>query len=241
MGSHLDTTIKNTKSGFAKLESNNNISLVKSVLTVVEVPPGCVILFPQQILHEVLNKKLDHTSFRLFTGWKIGPKTRNMPFSYYSNKVFDDMTVVNLPGGGEPRVYSDYHGSVYLKKPFEVVQSKEKISTVEWMKKVFKPIAFEGEVVPKTMKSLKEMGFGSVYPTYTPEEKEMYTGVRLDSIYNIPEKREYVGNIFFDDSVFFLDERYFFSNLIKVMLRLWILLSLEDLCGLRTCFSVLFA
>lgn len=66
-GSH--TAVRGSK-GFAKISKNEGKAL-NDKRKLVKIPSGCILVFYEHILHEVMSKKLKYLSCRLFLGWRL--------------------------------------------------------------------------------------------------------------------------------------------------------------------------
>ena len=189
LGSHLNIKQKEVLQGFdaAPLEYKKILSNKKSL---VEIPPGHMIVFPQYIMHEVLGKKADRNMMRLFTGWRL---TRGSS-SLYNKKEFDDFAVISLPGGMKPPMYSKQHMMSWMNKEFTPIPSipSYKITVNSWMDETFQDFMFEknkdGEQtkkIPRHLNSLKSYTKGmdpqqsssllECCPLYTEQEISLYT------------------------------------------------------------------
>jgi hypothetical protein len=187
LGSHLNIKQKEVLQGFdaAPLEYKKILSNKKSL---VEIPPGHMIVFPQYIMHEVLGKKADRNMMRLFTGWRL---TRGSS-SLYNKKEFDDFAVISLPGGMKPPMYSKQHIMSWMNNGFTPIPSipSYKITVNSWIKKTFqKSIRDENEKIPRHLNSLKSYTQGmseqqsrswlECCPPYTDQEISLYTPLSI--------------------------------------------------------------
>ena len=186
LGSHLNIKQKEVLQGFdaAPLEYKKILNNKKSL---VEIPPGHMIVFPQYIMHEVLGKKAGRNMMRLFTGWRL---TRGS-LSLYTKKEFDDFAVISLPGGMKPPMYSKQHIMSWMNKEFTPIPSIEayKITVNSWMKNTFQDFILENEKIPRHLNSLKSYTHGMdphqsnsflecCHP-YTDEEILLYTPLSI--------------------------------------------------------------
>jgi hypothetical protein len=62
--------------GFVKFDTKNSevMSDLESKKVVVEIPPGCLIIFNQTLAHEIIGNKVLFESYRLFFNWRITDK-----------------------------------------------------------------------------------------------------------------------------------------------------------------------
>ena len=67
-GSHIGVT--STGTGFAKFSDAEKAEF-NAKRTRVRVPPGCLLIFNELIVHEVVGKTMPTSMIRLFTGWYV--------------------------------------------------------------------------------------------------------------------------------------------------------------------------
>lgn len=98
-----------TGSGFKKYSVDDQKRLeALNLKTSVRIPPGYMVIFYQELVHEVLAKKRDakaQPSYRLFTGWRLThdhlPFIPTHPVGYYT-----DMDTPRIKSGQAPALYS---------------------------------------------------------------------------------------------------------------------------------------
>jgi hypothetical protein len=146
-GTHTDKT---NKTGFAK--TNVKPSNPKTY----EVPPGHVILFHQNILHEIKPQKASFESHRLYLGWRLTNSLRPL-FDHTS--VFINQSVPKLPSGQIPPMYAKLHW-VNHKHLIDEITNRIKPEYID----------------PKTGKVFRELPWlEKYYPDYTCDEKIIMT------------------------------------------------------------------
>jgi hypothetical protein len=93
--------------------------------TKYEILPGHMVIFPQYILHEVLNTKASYIMRRLFTGWRLTLSDKSI-YDQLNNfdkkyKTLDDMmseqSSAPTPSGQETAVYAKQHAMSMLGIP----------------------------------------------------------------------------------------------------------------------------
>lgn len=95
-GTHTDNE---KKTGFVKEKE-------PSIKKVYEIPPGHIILFHQNILHEIKPQKIKTFSYRLYVGWRL---------TNHESPLFDNQSIINnqslphLPSGQLPPMYAKLH------------------------------------------------------------------------------------------------------------------------------------
>jgi len=181
-GSHLGITLKGMKGGFATI-NKPDIELFKPYRKIFEIKPGHCMVFPQYILHEVLNKKKNYDMMRLFIGWRLTTKLE----SFHKNNVLETILTKQgnplLPSGQKIPLYSSNHGSYFLKKEFLIDPSTNyKSTSINWSIDSFKAellvdkINSKNEIyqiVDRFPKSLEDYNL-TKYPPYTIIEKQIY-------------------------------------------------------------------
>ena len=179
LGSHLGIDPSNIDSGFATVPKDDVKALGK-YKTKVEILPGSIVIFPQYILHEVVNTKKKYDMMRLFTGWRFTTSRKSLHKNM--KKMLKNQEPIPLPGGMKPPLYAKNHMSYFLNKQFIIDSKKTKMSTIEWSNDTFKPsllvtkIDKNGnnyQIIPRYMKGLKELGL-TMYDDYSNEELKMY-------------------------------------------------------------------
>jgi hypothetical protein len=173
------------KAGFVKLSEEEVKNAEKNKKKLI-IPPGHIFIFYQDLMHEVIKRKMPYDSYRLFTGFRLTSKNESMfdnknkvifgnklfkqgydlkEFDY--NKLLIDQGVVPLPSGQHPPMYAMNNLRYTLQRK----------GLTEWSKNTFKPECTEtrnygGEniiLVDRFMKSLKDYNL-SMYKPYSIEE-----------------------------------------------------------------------
>ncbi len=169
-GTQID---KSKKTGFAKFTDKEMEELNKKK-KIFKIPPGHIIMFNQNIAHEVLPKKATFDSCRLYVGWRI--TDGKLPL-YDNSKVIQDQAIIRLPGGMHPQMYSANHWMF----------PKLREGLIEWSKKVRPEFREERllkskdeyyDVVQQYMTSLRESGL-EIWPEYTEYDKKILTPLLL--------------------------------------------------------------
>jgi len=186
------------KEGIAKKKKELR-TLIRSIFKKFEaekwritIPPGHAVIFPQYILHEVVNNPAPYDMYRLFTGYRLTTSDTCL----YPNTMqqLKDQGIITLGGGMQPPMYSCNHSSNFLHKPFFLMGSKNKkygkkglkfeyrADTIQWSKETFKdkclvtkPKGYK--LVYRFMPSLKELGW--MYPSYTQKELKIYKPCKI--------------------------------------------------------------
>lgn len=96
-GTHKDKT---DKTGFAKIE------IAPDNTKVYNVPPGHIIMFYQNLIHEVKPQKAKFESHRLYLGWRL--TNSNKPL-FNHRDVIRSQGVPKIPSGQVPPMYAKLH------------------------------------------------------------------------------------------------------------------------------------
>ena len=167
-GSHRIEGIKPCSKGFTPLTKEEGAKYTKMKLEAleagnswyIEIPPGCMLIFQQEMIHEVVGgKHQGPEQYRLFTGWRITSSTKS--FIQNPHEFFEEQGVTNIK--------SDQTPDMYPTRPWSTSPTTRK-NLVEWSKGVFQPYLMEtrqiqsgqykGEthrLVPQHMYSLYEI------------------------------------------------------------------------------------
>ena len=175
-------------SGFNKIKDKGAIAKYKKEKKSIEIPAGHIMIFYENMVHEVLSKRTTETMYRLFTGWRITKSTECLlgvvDGETEKNKIkvkegnkgllkrLKDNAYIPLKSGQRPPMYSKLHWSNHAEnilKPFSETNVKDKFKEVRFMKSSEKNYF----VVQRFMKSLKDSK-ERLYPPYTEEEINMY-------------------------------------------------------------------
>lgn len=156
------------KKGFAKINKKEH-SILNKKKSIIKIPPGYQIIFYQNIIHEVLSIKQIVESIRLYSGWRL-TKQLNPLISDLLQR-FKDQSIIPLPSGQLPPLYSLNHISLF------------KAQTIKWSRETFPEKLLETKigkdkikykVISRFMKSLKTMNLSSLYTPYSNSEISIY-------------------------------------------------------------------
>lgn len=143
----------------------------------VEIPPGCIVLFYENIIHEVVGGKAPHTMLRLFLGWRF--TTRQPCLLPETAAVIQEQGVPRLKSGQRPPMYAKLHWTNWIHKlePWSMRQMKDRcLETVAFQSGKRKDE--EHTVVYKFMPPLRQMFPERMYPSYTPTQKALFVPAR---------------------------------------------------------------
>ena len=80
----------------------------------VEIPAGCVLVFSEDLVHEVVGKRCGHTMYRLFLGWRLTRSTEPLVPDVESR--LEDQAVMPLKSAQMPRLFAKLHWTNWRKK-----------------------------------------------------------------------------------------------------------------------------
>ena len=80
----------------------------------IRIPPGCLIIFYESIVHSVTHNKINQPMHRQFIGWRITKDTE----PYFSDTIqrCKDQVPLRLKSGQEPPMYSSMHVTNWIKR-----------------------------------------------------------------------------------------------------------------------------
>ena len=147
-GTHRDA--RTDRTGFVKTKENPKNKKI------YEVPPGHVILFHQNILHEVKAQKATFETHRLYLGWRL---TESYKPLFDHSEIIKTQGVPNIPSGQIPPMYAKLH---LVNHRYMIKEISQRI----------KPEYLDS----KTGMILRELPpLGRYYPEYTEDEKKIMT------------------------------------------------------------------
>ncbi|CAE7563522.1 unnamed protein product [Symbiodinium natans] len=142
----------------------------------VEVEPGGLVVFYQDILHEVPRETVAEDSFRLFVGWRLTQSDRSLqdlaatadPGIPDTDAIFDTQGVPLLPSGQKPPMYAKNH-LLFWRKGL-VAWSDQSVR--DSCKQQTKCGGLKVLLAPRWFGSLQSLGL-PLYNEYTDEEKSI--------------------------------------------------------------------
>lgn len=170
---------KEMKKGFAKIDKKEHSNLNKNK-SIIEIPPGHQIIFYQNIIHEVLSIKQETESIRLYSGWRLTKYKSSLTKDLLLR--LNNQSIIPLPSGQLPPLYSMNHLSLFRDQtikwsketfPEKLLERKVGVKTIKTIKDKAEKIKIKYEIIPRFMKSLKEMKL-SLYPLYSKTELSIY-------------------------------------------------------------------
>ena len=179
-GTH--TKLAGSGGGFSKISKDQH-ALLHEKAVYVEVPPGHVLIFFEHIVHEVVSKKLRHTMYRLFTGWRLTYTDQPLdPMSQDPSdparglkRKLEDQAPMPIKSGQEAAIWPKLYWTNHRTKLTKLTGNFIKGLHVE-RKVANKKSASYGEtytIVPRVLPSLREAEL-PMYPPYTSDEVAMH-------------------------------------------------------------------
>jgi len=174
--SHNDA--KNNAAGFAKIKSVAQLNRCKRHKTVVEIPAGHMIVFHQNLIHEVIAKTLDRHQYRLFTPFRTTPGTDLLPCCTYDN-VICDQGVPLIPSGQRPTIWPHANWNYPLQRPGLETFSAHFKDVVCHQKQLQTDLSVPPmRIVAQKMDSLRKLNL-PMYPDYTDAERAIFVPTAL--------------------------------------------------------------
>ena len=146
-GTHLDKP--DGKKGFAKIKDGSIYNQRKKIF---DIEPGQVVFFYQNLVHEVLTKKVKLTNYRLYLGWRITDSDEPL---FDHTKVIEDQGVPKIPSGQTPPTWAKLHWVNHRHMIDDFLQN-------------LKPDTLDGNI----FKSLKETGL-PMFPPYSQDDLDL--------------------------------------------------------------------
>lgn len=166
------THYKNTTShrGFAAIDKSLHAEC-KSRSVRVEIPPGHILVFYENIVHEVLSRKLSTVMVRVHLGWRLTTSSGMRPEMV---ETIENQGIAMIKSGQIPPMYSKCHFVNWIDMLEEwSLASMHPLCLVDVEYQTGKRVGEEFVIVDRHMKSLKEYGF-PMYPGYSADELKVY-------------------------------------------------------------------
>jgi len=170
-GSHND---EKTGEGFATIKDKELIKQYNKIKTKVTVPPGHILIFYEDIIHEFTSTKIKQKEgmIRLFTGWRLTYAEESLFGDELLESSLQKQDVMLLKSGQRPPMYAKLHWTNWREKISKFSESIEPRCIHTKEVKGGKSKGEKHDVVDEYMFSLEEYGFEK-YPEYNRIEKEI--------------------------------------------------------------------
>jgi hypothetical protein len=167
-GSHYKNTTSHR--GFAKIPKSDAAECKSRSIKVV-IPPGHILVFYENIIHEVLTKKSATTMVRVYLGWRL---TTSFDMREEMVDVLAFQGVPLLKSGQVPPMYSKCHWVNWIDnlQTWSLGNMHEKC-LVDVQYQAGKRAGEKFVIVDRFLKSLCEYGF-PMYPGYSIDEMKAY-------------------------------------------------------------------
>jgi hypothetical protein len=101
--------------GFAPIKDKKQIQLYQKQKKLVVIPPGHILVFYENILHEVLSKKTKKALTRVFLAWRL---TTDRNHLYFENidMLLKNQSIMQLKSLQQPPMYAKLHWTNWRNK-----------------------------------------------------------------------------------------------------------------------------
>ena len=173
-GTHTETS---ENYGFATIKDRTELDRLAPLFERVEVPPGCLVVFYERLVHKVAKSRATHIMRRMFFGWRITEQSESL--------FGGDQTLAWVEEQAVPKIKSDQLPVVFPSCYANFPRHFDELS--EWSRETF----VEACLYPHTVKSGKRLGecaqrvkanmhslkkYGlDLHPAYDDDEKRILT------------------------------------------------------------------
>ena len=172
-GSHATTRARN---GFGLVKDPAEVAACNAQRTLVQVPPGAILVFNEELLHQVLGAKAAaHPVKRLFLGWRLTRDTEPMQGRSAIEAAIRDQAPFQIKDGSMPRMWA--------RQPWVFQRGRENIARfsrhvhpsclVDRMVKSGQRKGDVFRVCREELPSLQQLGLAK-YPEYTARERAVF-------------------------------------------------------------------
>jgi hypothetical protein len=159
------------RSGFGTIKDKELVAEYNSKRTKVSVPAGHILIFNENIIHEVVSSTKKVKSYRLFVGWRTTTSTESIIEDL--DELLDKQGAVTIKSGQTPAMWAKLHWTNWIDK-LEHYSTNFRPECLE--EATVQSGRFKDRVVTRVhrhMKSLSDYGF-HLYEPYTEEERSIY-------------------------------------------------------------------
>lgn len=97
--------VGNKNRGFAKIKSKEEQAFYRPQFRRVEIPPGCILVFYERLVHEVLAVKATEKTMRMMLGWRVTNSSQPLFGSRVTTDWINDQAVPRIKSGQNPPVW----------------------------------------------------------------------------------------------------------------------------------------
>lgn len=171
-GTHMPDT--NNHRGFSKI-SKEEVKQIRAQnrAQCVVIPPGHMLVFYENMVHEVVSRVARKTLVRLHLAFRLTRSVEMRPADLMQK--IDSQSVIMIKSGQIPGMYAKLHVVNWIEKLVKwSAASIDPRCLVSHTYRTGKRIGQTFTICDMNLKSLEEYGF-PMYPAYTPGEKQMHT------------------------------------------------------------------
>jgi hypothetical protein len=163
-------TVHGTKAGgFNKIPKEEH-KMYNDLKQKIIIPPFHLIVFYENIVHEVASSKENTTLLRLFTAFRITKDSHDLiPFM---DDLLKDQAIMTLKSGQEPPMYACLHLVNWIGKLVEFSKQMQPVLIVDYTPADGKRVGEHFRIVKRFLGSLYENKF-PMYRPYTQDEKNI--------------------------------------------------------------------
>lgn len=176
-GSHNDP--KDNATGFSLIKSDAQLARCKKEKTVVDIPGGHMIIFYQNLIHEVRARKSSINQFRLFTPFRLTPSSEMLFEDSYEDAI-ENQGVPLIPSGQRPMIWPSTNWNYTKQRAGLEAFSLHFKDVVCDLNKRLKnnPDAPSMRIVLREIPSLCKLGL-PMYPAYSQEDRNIFVPTAL--------------------------------------------------------------
>ncbi len=192
-GTHLDPRPAGAGAGFSQIPKEEHAAYKKRSKLVV-IPPGAILVFYEQLVHEVVARKYPVDMMRIFLGWRLTtdnrsivtalsqlPEAQKIPGQPYHvlqplDDLLDAQAAMPLKSGQGSAMVSKLHTTQFIVSHWVPFSENFVPAITKWHEIKSKSAQKYGQrflVVPRFMESLRDYGF-QLFPAYSQNERLMY-------------------------------------------------------------------
>lgn len=97
--------VGNQNHGFALIKSKEQQERYRPLFRRVTIPPGCILIFYERIVHEVVSKKATALSMRIMLGWRATNSNEPLFTNHVTLNWIHNQAVPRIKSGQKPCVY----------------------------------------------------------------------------------------------------------------------------------------
>ena len=157
--------------GFAPIRDKKEKEKYNKIKQKIKIPPGSIMIFYENLVHEVLSTKANRNMYRLFTGWRITQSNQSLMGNNNLKELLTTNSIIPLKSGQQPPMYAKLHWTNWLSKLTKFTEENVLDEFTE--NKLRKSDNQSYKVVQRFMKSLKDAN-KQLYDTYNENEINMY-------------------------------------------------------------------